>query len=81
MTATFLSLLMFVSFILVSHETLVPMRVSDRCAWGRSLRERCGRVLGQERHKFGVDPLGARPGYAVRTAFDLHVLTFLIIFA
>jgi len=35
------------------------------------------RVLGQERHKFGVDPLGARPGYAVRTAFDLPVLDVL----
>ena len=34
-------------------------------------------VLGQERHKFSVDLLGARPGYAVRTAFDLHVLDVL----
>src|SRR5580700_11018810 len=49
MTATFLSLLMFVSFILLSHQTLVPVRVCDRCAWDRPLRERCGRVLGQER--------------------------------
>jgi hypothetical protein len=32
MTATFFSLLMFVSFIRLSHETLVAMRVSDRCA-------------------------------------------------
>src|SRR6266478_4898157 len=30
--------------------------------------------LDQELHEFGVDLLRARPGYAVRTTVDLHVL-------
>src|SRR5260370_31148108 len=34
-------------------------------------------ILRQEAHEFGIDLLRARPGYAVRASFDLHVLDVL----